>query len=357
MTSTATSAATVAARQGGGDGWIACRQAFVRTLPLVAIYVVLVVVKDAPLIPSEPNPMMSMVVSEIVHGLLLAGGVAFVETREWSRPALVAGYVLAAVVATVGMLGVFDGIMDALDGSSKRWPLWVRFWGNSGPTFVYSLFAIALYRMWRRSRERAAALRDMQHARVELLRQTAQADLLAMQARIDPAFLFDTLQAIGRAYGTEPAGGRRLIDALIDYLRAVLPGIDSAASTLGKECELARAYLELARQRYALDVRVEVVDSGARAVQFPPMLVLPIVADIVKAFRAREVPRRVVLRTAAQVGDASLAIAVEPRYGPSAETVELVRKRLAELGSGSVTVEESTITLEVPHATGTRTDR
>ena len=337
------------------------RQAFIRALPLVAFYVILVVIKDAPMFAagfeSVQSAVMNLVVSEVVQGLFVAAGVAVVETRGWTQRKRIAAYVTVAVVATVGTLLVFGGVTRSLNLSTSKWPWWVQFWGNSGPTLVHSLFAIALYRMWRQARERAAALREMQRTRVELLRQTAQADLLAMQARIDPGFLFDSLQAIDRAYVAEPARGRRLIDALIDYLRGVLPGIDSAASTLGKECDLARAYLELARERYCLDLHVEVAATNARSAPFPPMLVLPIVGDIVKSSRAVERPRHVLLRASTPEDNGALAIAVEPQYEPSAATLALVRERLAELSAGSVTVHDSTITLEVRDALATRADR
>jgi hypothetical protein len=361
-TTTTTTAASAGALHPASlrAGWPAWRGAFVRALPLVTIYVALVLAKDVPLWApgvSVQGDLVPMVLSEIACGLFLAAGVALVETRAWTQRAQVAGYVLAAVVATVGMLGVVDSVIDRLAEAPAKWPLWVRFWGNAGPTFVHSLFAIALYRMWRRTRERAAALRDMQRTRVELLRQTAQADLLAMQARIDPSFLFDTLQAIGRAYGVDAAGGRRLTDALIDYLRAVLPGLDSAASTLGKECDVARAYLDLARERHALDLDVSVAPDSERNAPFPPMLVLPIVDDIARSLRSHPHPSRVLLRASANGADATLAIAVDPPYSPSCDMLATVQRRLAGLSAGRVAVSDSTITLEVPHALPARADR
>ena len=360
MRSTAT-AATVAAREPArGRAWLtAWYRALVGALPLVAIYVVLVGIRDAPLIgPAGLQAIfMSIVVSESVQGLLLAAGVAVVEMRERTRRARVAGYVIVALAATFGQLGAWDGLMIGLDMYSSRWPWWVQTWGNSGPTLVHSLFAIAVYRMWRLGRERAAALRDMQRRRVEVLRETAQADLLAMQARIDPTFLFEALQAIDRAYADRPGGGRSLIDSLIDYLRAALPGTDVATSTLGKECDLARAYLELARARHNLDLRVDVAAASARSTPFPPMLVLPIVGDIANALRARGGAGQVWLRALATKRTAALAIAVEPQCVPPTDTLALVRQRLAELSGGSVTVNDSTITLEVPHALTARVDR
>lgn len=336
------------------------RGAFVRALPLAALYGLLVGIKDVPLMfpfNSLGQLVLDAFVSEILLGVSLAAGVAVVEARERSTRARVLGYVVVAVVANTALLVAWELVMSSL-GYWGKFPWWVRFWGNWGGSLIEALFAIALYRMWRQARERAAALRDMQHTRGELMRQTAQADLLAMQARVDPSFLFDTLQAIERAYDAKLDGGRRTLDALIDYLRAVLPGIDSATSTLGKECDLARAGLDLARERYALDLRVEVeVAAGSRSAPFPPMLVLPVVDDIVKALRAVERPARVAIRPSATDESTTIAIEVEPQYLPSADVLALVRQRLAELSGGTVTLRDSRILLEVPYAHSAGADR
>lgn len=337
----------------------AWRAAFRRALPLAAVYGLLVGVKDFPLMfpfTSLGQLVLDTFIGEITFGVFLAIGVAVVEARERSVRARLVGYLATAVVANTVHIVLWEFVMSSLGYWGYKWPWWVRFWGNWGGSLIEALFAIALYRMWRNARDRAEALRAVQRTRAEVLRETAQADLLAMQARIDPTFLFDTLQAIERAYGARPDGGRRLIDALIDYLRAALPGIDAATSTLGKECDLARAELELARERYALDLRVAVVvDPAARAVPFPPMLVLPVVGDIVNSLRATRHAASATIRAAATRESATLAVELMPPCQPATATITLVRQRLAELAGGRFTLRNARILLEVPH--GPRADR
>jgi hypothetical protein len=340
------------------------RSAFAAALPLAAIYPLIVNIKDAPVL--GPNFLLAYVLldsvaSEVVLGVFLAAGVALVETRESTQRGRIAGYVIVTGVSIVAVQVMWEGVMAVLGLLHEyKSPFWARFWGNAGAMLVESLFAIALYRMWRRARERAAALRDLQRTRAELLRHTAQADLLAMQARIDPTFLFETLRDIDHAYGVEASRGRRLIDALIDYLRAALPGIDGTTSTLGKECDLARAYLDLARERHRLDLAVSVdLKRESRATPFPPMLVLPLLDDIVRSLRAIERAGRITITPAVAGGVITLAIDVEPPCLPSSATLTLVRGRLRDLfaDAGAITLRDTRILLEVPHAAYAGPDR
>jgi hypothetical protein len=54
--------------------------------------------------------------------------------------------------------------------------------------------------------------------------------LQALQARIDPRFLFDALAAVERIHDIDAAVGDRLLDNLIKYLRAVVPDLVATRS-------------------------------------------------------------------------------------------------------------------------------
>ena len=72
--------------------------------------------------------------------------------------------------------------------------------------------------------------------------------LQAMQARVEPQFLFDTLDRIGEIYDRDPAKGQRTIDDLIAYLRTAMPQMNS--STLhARARNRTRAHLRGDRRR------------------------------------------------------------------------------------------------------------
>ena len=60
-----------------------------------------------------------------------------------------------------------------------------------------------------------------------------EAQLTALQAQIEPHFLFNTLANVKRLYETAPDQGREMLASLINYLRAALPAMRESGSTLG----------------------------------------------------------------------------------------------------------------------------
>jgi hypothetical protein len=337
----------------------------VRLLPLAAVYMLVVSLKDVPFhilfTATAWLAFVQSVVGELLTAIFLVGFVAAVDLMPIGGRGRVAGDAAAVLLTQFAGGVVVTAILDSLGAYNGKLTFLQLVWGNAGGSAVEAAFALILYRLWQRQRRRAAALRDMQRSHVELLRRTAQADLVAMQARIDASFLFDTLGDVETAYEVDAARGKRLLDALIAYLRAVLPGAESESSTLGKECDIARTYVEVARERGRFDGELNVEPLASLAgVAFPPMTIAPLVEDAVRA--ALHGPAD--LRIAAGESPAGLAVALETdrSYAPSAAVVDQVRHRLRELTTaGNATVEHegdnTMILLEIPHAVAPRADR
>jgi sensor histidine kinase YesM len=88
--------------------------------------------------------------------------------------------------------------------------------------------AAAVEASQRRHARMLAALRAAELRRASAQQRLAQMSLGALQARIDPAFVFETLSRLERLYETDPAGADRLLDELIAFLRQALAEIHSA---------------------------------------------------------------------------------------------------------------------------------
>ena len=110
------------------------------------------------------------------------------------------------------------------------------------------IMALLFFAHLQRSRaheEAAARLAAAQPAQREAQRRLVHARLQAVQARIDPQLLFDMLDAVRRSYEDDASRAERLLDELIAFLRAALPRLRSASSSVPREAELARAYARL----------------------------------------------------------------------------------------------------------------
>jgi LytS/YehU family sensor histidine kinase len=117
-----------------------------------------------------------------------------------------------------------------------------------------------------------------------LERKLTEAQMAALQAQIEPHFLFNTLALIGQLIETDPAEAARVHQHLIDYLRSTLPQMRAGGrSTLGKQVELSRAYLAImqARMKERLKVRWSVPDFLGSA-PFPQMMLQTLIENSIK---------------------------------------------------------------------------
>jgi len=138
--------------------------------------------------------------------------------------------------------------------------------------------AVFLYAHRRAARRTARILHEAELDRIHRSKLAFESRLQAMQARVEPQFLFNTLAQVERLYQIDPALASVMLDDLIAYLRAAMPKMRDTSSTVAQEIELARAYLAIVRIRLGnrLDVAIDVPVAHADA-RLPPMMLLPLV--------------------------------------------------------------------------------
>ncbi|RZT95018.1 sensor histidine kinase [Rivibacter subsaxonicus] len=116
-----------------------------------------------------------------------------------------------------------------------------------------------------------------EQARALAQRVTLESELQALQARIEPVFLFGTLERIRGLYLRDTAAASRMIDDLIDYLRAALPHLRESSSVVERELKLAAAWLDIVgRDDRPWRLESE-VDASVRAAALPALVLLPLV--------------------------------------------------------------------------------
>ena len=116
-----------------------------------------------------------------------------------------------------------------------------------------------------------------------LKRQVAEARMAALQAQVEPHFLFNTLASIDHLIETDPPRASTMQKNLITYLRATLHKMRESTTTLGREADLITAYLEILKVRMEerLSVKID-VPAGLRSAAFPPMMLQSLVENAIK---------------------------------------------------------------------------
>ncbi|HTT10493.1 MAG TPA: histidine kinase [Burkholderiaceae bacterium] len=221
----------------------------------------------------------------LISGITVLATIAAVRAwalgRGWAR-----GRSLAAAVACVSAATIVSAAFRLLavgtpvDEFPSRWPWAIGVW------FLWTLMGGMAYAMFQYIHEDEAArsaLEEERSAQEALTAQMTQARLSALQAQIEPHFLFNTLANVKRLYETAPARGREMLSSLIGYLRAALPTMRQSGSSLRREVELARSYLTILqmrmgeRLRFAIDVPESLLDA-----EVPPLVLGTLIENALK---------------------------------------------------------------------------
>jgi LytS/YehU family sensor histidine kinase len=119
--------------------------------------------------------------------------------------------------------------------------------------------------------------------RSELERKALDARFRLLQAQVEPHFLFNTLANVQALVDTGAPQASKVLSSLIAYLRAAVPRIHEPATTLERELQLVRAYLDVMHMRMPDRLQFKIqMDEGMAALQCPPMTLLTLVENAVR---------------------------------------------------------------------------
>ncbi|MDC8784981.1 histidine kinase [Roseateles koreensis] len=120
-----------------------------------------------------------------------------------------------------------------------------------------------------------------------LKRQVVEARMAAMQAQVEPHFLFNTLASIDHLIETDPPRASIMQKNLIALLRASMPTMREANASgvrdLGRELAVIRPYLEILKVRMEERLQTVIdVPDGLLSAEFPPMMIQSLVENAIK---------------------------------------------------------------------------
>lgn len=110
----------------------------------------------------------------------------------------------------------------------------------------------------------------------------AEAEIRALQAQINPHFLYNTLNTISYYVRSDPDTARKLIQYLSDYFRHSLNN-PSKLIPLSEELHVIECYTELERARFGdrLKITYDFPKDKLNDIQVPPLLLQPLVENAV----------------------------------------------------------------------------
>ena len=214
---------------------------------------------------------------ELLHRIALPRG--FASIAPWKRS--------SALVSTM-MVGVFAGYLIAFAILGKNFAALISKYPRAalGLLMIGSIGCVIWFLIMdgqsRRLRAETEAAKNSE-SQQRLTALARDAELRALQAQIEPHFLFNTLANVQALIDYEPQKAKLMLDAFIQHLRMSLDVSRQAHATLATELDFVTTYLQLleirmgGRLRYRIDCAPDV-----RATPLAPLLLQPLVENAVK---------------------------------------------------------------------------
>ncbi len=134
-----------------------------------------------------------------------------------------------------------------------------------------------------RAAQRVADLKRKEADYHRMSQQVTEAKLQALQAQVEPHFLYNTLANVQALTEVDPARANTMVGHLIQYLRSALPKMRESISTVGQEVELVRAYLNILQMRMGKRLAFDIaVPESLLATAFPPLMLPSLVENAIK---------------------------------------------------------------------------
>lgn len=300
--------------------WIACVASWLALAIFVLTRDLVMIGSDAPGL--GPERLMPFLESMVLRGVLSPFIIALCVQLPLNRSGRIRSLALHVVWAL--LFCAIDVAVDALFGLIDRTfpkPLLQHFYDEVFiNTFSYAAVAAAGY-AFIYSRELALS---RVHA-TELERLLAEARLAALTRRLQPHFLFNSLNSIAALIRLEDSSKALVaVVALSDLLRVVLATNGDAYIPLQKELAWAERYLQIERLRFEsrLDTQIN-VDSPMEQALVPALILQPFVENAIRHGVEHDSGRSVVSIAARRHGE-FLAMIVRNEGGSRSKRKEYV---------------------------------
>ena len=149
---------------------------------------------------------------------------------------------------------------------------------------IVASFIIKVVAGGKRRAERTASEATKRAETEQLERTVLEARMEALQAQIEPHFLFNTLGSIDQLIQTDPPRASKMQQSLIRYLRSAMPQMrEGRRPTLGQQIDLCEAFLEIMAVRMEERLQTAVnAPEGLKSAVFPSMMLQTLVENAIK---------------------------------------------------------------------------
>ena len=251
-----------------------------------------------------------------ILGLILWFAIRFAQPKDPTFSTLVIYQLAFLAVLLIVWAGSSYSLLRAIFSTRL---IYLDFLDNSIPwrlisgTFFYFLLVLVYYLVIYYYN-----LQEKTKAEGRLNEMVRESELNLLKSQINPHFLFNSLNSISSLTITNPEQAREMTIKLSDFLRYSVSMGNNRFSTLGKELEHIRKYLDIEKVRFGQKLQyVFTIDEKCLNCEIPVMILQPLYENAVK-HGVYESSGEVMVLTTARIVKGYLEILITNDFEPGA---------------------------------------
>ena len=254
------------------------------------------------------------------------------------------GQILRIVLIRIFAPNLFQNATQFWSRAGVEWLSWI---------FITLPFGVAVYLCMVGIEHATRYFFEAREREVEVARlseQLSSARFAALQAQLNPHFLFNTLNTIAvLVRDNDRRGAVRIVEHLSEALRRTLSRHRANEVTLGEELELVKQYVAIEQARFSDRLRPEFrIPDALMSAAVPSFALEHLVENAIRHGIARHPDAGLLLVTAERVGDVleitvvNDGISIDPNVpAPEGHGIENTRERLRALYGDKASLEIS----------------
>ena len=210
---------------------------------------------------------------------------------------------------------------------------------------VFGSIAFIYFSLQEKVKHMAEMLKQKEIQEEKLMRLKTQAELEALQAKVNPHFLFNTLNSIASLISENPAAAESTVEKLSELFRYTLQCTANSTVKLTEELEIVRSYLQIEKIRFGNRLEFEITsDDRLNNIDVPALLIQPLVENSIKHGISPEVQGGTIRVEAKYIDNECLISVIDSGKGFANEVKETsfglksIRERLTLLYGNKATL-------------------
>ncbi len=211
--------------------------------------------------------------------------------KNWSKYTIL-------IVLTYGVIMLTRLIQKAfylLENDGGRY--WTHYWKimsvkytdgwfvNQGTLYLFiPMIAVCVFFYnWQRSKDLDRKISEQEYQLLNLEKLKTKAQLNALEARINPHFLYNSLNSITGLIHDNPDKAEEMTIQLSKLFRATTGRSDQSFHTIAEELDIVKSYLSIEQMRFGDRLNYAInLEAGLESIKIPRFLLQPVVENAIK---------------------------------------------------------------------------